>query len=233
MATGSPTLPPCEQEIYSNGKIVCVVDGRSNAVERWVKAVAQESNARVDWHYCGGRAHVLHLGNEQSRERVMAAIENLKDLLDGQILSIGSSARGAVVREVDGELVLDDPVAAEVITVVAKHNCKATLDLNAERVAHFKGRLDELGKTPEKCVIVVLNVDDAHGGPIADLLMPGHNWQAIRDQGEIPFARGLAERNGIEDILYHFDPAAAEKLRNFEGLAVVVVDHGVAEIFSA
>src|SRR6185436_4774477 len=49
-------------------------------------------------------------------------------------------------------------------------------------------------------VVVLLNVDDVHGGPIADMLMPGHNWQEIRDRGEVPFARGLAMRSGIQNL---------------------------------
>ncbi|HEY4475331.1 MAG TPA: hypothetical protein VJB92_01235, partial [Candidatus Paceibacterota bacterium] len=70
----------------------------------------------------------------------------------------------AVVREVDGKLVLDDPDAVAMIHAVGKHNCKNTLELNADRVKHFKRRLAERGMTADKAVIVLLNVDDVHGG---------------------------------------------------------------------
>lgn len=139
----------------------------------------------------------------------------------------------AVVREIDGQLVLDDPDAVAVIRAVGKHNCRITLRWNADRVVHFRNRLAERGMTADQAVIVLLNVDDVHGGPLADALMPGHNWQEVRDRGEVPFARGLAMREGIQDALGTFDEEAAEKLRGMTGIAVVVVDHGVAEVFAA
>ncbi len=139
----------------------------------------------------------------------------------------------AVVREIDGQLVLDDPDAVAVIRAVEKHNCRNTLELNTDRVAHFKNRLAERGMTADQAVIVLLNVDDVHGGPLADALMPGHNWQEIRDRGEIPFARGLAMREGIQGALGAFDKEAAEKLQSMTDIAVVVVDRGVAEVFAA
>ncbi|MBI4434959.1 hypothetical protein HY635_04085 [Candidatus Uhrbacteria bacterium] len=139
----------------------------------------------------------------------------------------------AVVREVDGQLVLDDPDAVAVLRAVGKHNCRNTLELNADRVAHFKRRLTERGMTASEAVIVLLNVDDQNGGQIAEVLMPGHNWQEYRDRGEVPFARGLAMREGIEGALDFFDKEAAIKLREMTEAAVVVVDHGVAEVFPA
>jgi len=204
-----------------------------------VQSIAKKASAQVDWHYSGGRANVLHLGDDKSRQRVLNAINELEGELSGRILSVdGPSlyrngvATGAVVREVDGQLVLDDPVAVAVISAVEKHNCRNTLELNADRVEHFKRRLTERGMTPDQAVIVLLNVDDVHGGPLADALMPGHNWQEIRDKGEIPFARGLAMRNGIQEALDAFDKDAATKLRSISDVAVVVVDHGVAEVFA-
>lgn len=139
----------------------------------------------------------------------------------------------AVVREIDGQLVLDDPIALAVAQTVEKHNCRNTLDANADRVAHFKRRVTERGLTANDVVIMLLNVDDVHGGPIADLLMPGTNWQEIRDRGEIPFARGLADREGIQQALDLFDNEAATKLQEMDDIAVVVVDRGVAEVFAA
>ena len=245
MATDGPTPPPCNPKIFKHGTGVCVVDGSSNAVERWVKAVAKKANAQVDWHYSGGRANVLHLGDDESRQRVLNAIHELAGKFKGDMLNIGGptlyrngvedpNATGAVVRKVDDQLVLDDPDAVAVIRAVEKHNCRNTLELNEERVEHFKRRLAERGPTADQTVIVLLNVDDIHGGPLADILMPGQNWQEIRDRGEVPFARGLAMREGIQEALGTFDKDAAEKLQGMtDVVAVVVVDHGVAEVFAA
>jgi len=244
MASDGPTPPPCNPDIFKNGKGVCQVRGSSNAVESWVRAVAKEANAEIDWHYSGGIANVLHLGDNESRERVLNAIRALECELRGTVLSIGDpslyrngvedpDATGAVVREVNGQMILDDPVAIAVIKAVSKANCRNTLELNADRVKHFKSRLAERGMTPYETVIVLLNVNDVHGGPLADVLMLGHNWQEIRDKGEVPFARGLAMRDGIQKALVAFDEDAAKKLQNISDVAVVVVDHGVAEVFSA
>ena len=103
----------------------------------------------------------------------------------------------AVIREVDGHLVLDDPAALAVVRGVAKHNCRAILEMHADRVIHFRGRLEHHHATSGDQVIVIINVDDPHGGPMADVLMPGHDWQPMRDAGMVPFARGLAGRDGL------------------------------------
>lgn len=50
---------------------------------------------RVDWHYSGGRASVLHLGDADSRQRVLNAIHELRAPFEaggGTILSIGGPA---------------------------------------------------------------------------------------------------------------------------------------------
>lgn len=92
MATDGPDPKPCDPDIFKKGKGICVIDGSSNAVENWVKKIAQEANAKVDWHYSGGRANVLHLGNKTSRQRVLVAIDKFKDQLNGTILSVGKPA---------------------------------------------------------------------------------------------------------------------------------------------
>ena len=138
----------------------------------------------------------------------------------------------AVLREIGGRMVLVDPDGTMFLGEVGKYNCRLTFESNAERVDHFKHRLTEHGDTA-KYLIVLLNVNDPNGGPLADLLMPGHNWQEYRDRGEIPFARGLALREFIQECLGVFDEDAAAKLRAMTTVAVVVVDFGVAEVFSA
>lgn len=250
MATDGPTPKPCDPDIFKNGEGVCVLDGSSNAIERWVKSVAKKADAKVDWHYSGGRANVLHLGDDASRQRVFNAIEELKEELDGTILNAGGPAlyrdgvesnpsdgrnpeQGAVVREINGQLVLDDPDALTFVRVINKNNCGTTLKINEDRVAHFKRRIIELGKTAKDVVIVLLNVDDVHGAQLADVLMPGFNWQEIRDRGETPYARGLAKRDGIQEAIDILDKEAGEKLRLMDDVAVVIVDYGVAEVFPA
>jgi hypothetical protein len=86
MSTDGPTPKPCNKKIFKNGSTVAILVGSSNAVERWVKSVAVKAKAQVDWHYAGGRAMVLHLGNKASLQRTLDAIQELKPKLKGDIL---------------------------------------------------------------------------------------------------------------------------------------------------
>jgi len=148
----------------------------------------------------------------------------------------------AVVRMEDGVAVLHDPAAEGVMAAVdahnydiAKANCVRMFNLNADRIAHFKGRAATLGRSDQEVVIVIINVDDVHGMLMVDNLMPGQDamWQNFRDKGEIPVARGLAGRADIQKCIDLIDKIAAEKMRSLPGLLVVVVDHGTAEVFQA
>lgn len=144
----------------------------------------------------------------------------------------GPDAPQATVRQIDGQLVLDDPESLAVIRAVSKHNCRLTLQENYEAITRFSFRVAERRLQPGTVVIVVLNVDDTNAGLLADVLMPGHNWSEIRARGETPFARGIVERAGIQALLDESDAEAGAKLREMDGrLAVLVMDHDVAEVF--
>jgi hypothetical protein len=129
----------------------------------------------------------------------------------------------------NGELILI-PMACAVVKAVSKHNCKNTLAANADRVIHFRNRVIEKGLNPQNTVIVVTNVDDALGEILADALMPGFNWDEIRQRGEIPFARGLAARDGVIEFVKKVDPEMVID-DNPKEVQVIVVDHGTCEIF--
>ena len=75
MATDGPTPTSCDSEIFEKGEQVFVTSTiPSNAMEGWVKKVAELSGQRVDWHFLGGRARVLALGDI---EKVNSAIKKL------------------------------------------------------------------------------------------------------------------------------------------------------------
>lgn len=65
------TLPPCDPNIFRNGSPVFLLDARSAAAEAWVRALAQRTGVRIDWHYSGGIAQVLFLGTEEDRARII------------------------------------------------------------------------------------------------------------------------------------------------------------------
>lgn len=136
--------------------------------------------------------------------------------------------RATVYTDERGQLVLDDPEGLAVLRVVQKHNCRLTLDLFPDRVAHFKERLAVLGNDR---ALVVMNVDDPQGRFLADLAMPGHDWTADSADGKTPYARGLMFREALAEWLDTWDVDAAQKMRTCLGPVVLVVDYGVAEVF--
>ena len=133
-------------------------------------------------------------------------------------------------------VLIPGPTTLGFIKGVERHNCRLTFEAQKDRVEHFKRRITELGKSPNEFVIVLLNVDDPHGRVLADILMPGQDamWQSMREQGQIPFARGLASREPIEHAVTLLDAEIGEKLKGMKDkAAVVVMDHGVVEAFEA
>ena len=133
----------------------------------------------------------------------------------------------ATVEMVDGKFVMRDDAAAAMIGAVA---CVNLLAANSERVEHFARRIVERGDDPAEVVITVINVDDPNGGQIADMVMPGHDWQSIRDRGETPVARGLASVPLIDvaEEIAKGSRASFDALDHTTHAAVVVIDGGVA-----
>ena len=138
----------------------------------------------------------------------------------------------AVVRVIDGNLLLDDPVALGVLTAVDKRGCFETAQRDFGRIEHFRQRILELGIAPIYVVIVIANADDPHGGPLVEKIMPGVSFDEIRAQRQTPYARGMVERALIQEFLELIDHQAAAKLKALNGIAVVVVDYGVADVFT-
>ncbi|MGE3483593.1 MAG: hypothetical protein AB7L09_02555 [Nitrospira sp.] len=146
--------------------------------------------------------------------------------------SYDESTRPMVRTDANGNLFLDDPTARGMISAVGKHNCRGVFDAQRDRVEHFVRRITDRGDDPNEVCIVLLNVDDPNGAAIAEMLMPGFDWQEIRDRGEVPFARGLAARSGLQDVIAIFDiEAAANMAEMVDQIVTVVVDHGVATVF--
>lgn len=81
--------PECDQEVFKKGFGICVLDAAMWAAEEWVKKVREKSGQRVDWHYSGGRANVLYIGDHSA---VLKAVMALEPELDGQILSVSYEA---------------------------------------------------------------------------------------------------------------------------------------------
>lgn len=56
-------MEKCDAEVFKHGQSLVALNARSMPAEEWVQEVAKRSGQRVDWHYSGGVAHVLVLGD--------------------------------------------------------------------------------------------------------------------------------------------------------------------------
>ena len=87
----------CDDEVFRNGVGLCVLDAGSAAAEEWVRKVAKASGQRVDWHYSGGRANVLVIGDHAA---ALASARELAPQLNGRVLRF-SEDQHALYREGD------------------------------------------------------------------------------------------------------------------------------------
>lgn len=110
--------------------------------------------------------------------------------------------------------------------------CVAFLVDQLNRVWYFEERMKQRGLTFEDWVIFILDVDDIHGGPLANRLMPGHNWQKIRDLGQTPIARGLADREFIQEVVDSISKRVGDGMRELHETVVVVMTAGKVGVFS-
>lgn len=69
----------CDAEVFAKGESVASLDACRHVAEEGVRAVAKESGQRVDWHYSGGIANVLCLGDHV---RAAAAVAKLRATLE-------------------------------------------------------------------------------------------------------------------------------------------------------
>ncbi len=133
----------------------------------------------------------------------------------------------------DGVLVGQDLDALSADELQAIQSCASFLLINANHILRFTNRVTELGRSGLDTVITLIDVDEpsGKGGLVAELLMPGHNWQQYRDRGEVPIARGLASKDGFPEILTELGYAnAARHLSGTDELSVVVLHAGTAQV---
>jgi hypothetical protein len=86
------TMPPCDHYVFRYGKSLYAIDSwdcGAGGIEQWVKALAEASGQKVDWHYSGGRAHVLYVGD---RAAILKAAEQLP--CPGRILATFDDGQG-------------------------------------------------------------------------------------------------------------------------------------------
>ncbi len=135
---------------------------------------------------------------------------------------------------IDRNGVLRDPHALAVIHAVERENCRRILvNEFMEPLQRFAMRMRERGLTMAQAMLVSFNVDEPVGAAFADEMMPGYAWDEIRAKGQVPYARGIAMRDGLQEVLDANFPHAGASLRAItEDVAILVADRGIVTVFS-
>lgn len=135
------------------------------------------------------------------------------------------------------DAMLGDPAAVAAARAVSKYKCGFTLRTTAYRLGPCVEQSQRLGLTSEVAVIAVVCLDDIYGGPLEDVFADDVDFEVVRavaePAGKMPVLYGLMSRPCVQKLLEAFDVDAADKLRPMTELAVVLFDHGVAEVYVA
>lgn len=100
---------------------------------------------------------------------------------------------------------------------------------NYDAILRLASRAQETGRTHETHVIVAIDANDSTWIELRDVLMPGHNWDAYRERGERPVARGIVPKNVFSEWLYEAVPALRGMLERkpvLTHIALVFADGG-------
>ena len=124
------------------------------------------------------------------------------------------------------------------MTHVAAVTPEALFEANHARLSELALRALSRGHAARDFLVVCIEVDSTWR-TIVDDLMPRHDWQAVRDRGEKPIARGTVMREGLADLLSARVPDIAGALRSTPapGTAHAVVlgsrdGHGCASVYT-
>jgi len=106
---------------------------------------------------------------------------------------------------------------------------------NRDRLEHMAFKATKKGLKPDQFVTVAIDVDDPSWTEVVQTLMPNAteaDWQAFRDRGEKPVARGTAMADGLVDYLAQVCPDIAPALLGTlpKGVvrAIVMADGGAS-----
>jgi hypothetical protein len=86
------------------------------------------------------------------------------------------------------------------------------------------------GRKPQDFIVICIDVDDKYWRDFVDYLMPGHDWQAIRNRGQAPIARGTVESEGYINFVCNCCPEVTSAFQmplEPNCAYAVVMSHGV------
>jgi len=117
--------------------------------------------------------------------------------------------------------------------VQARHNLFLADQFRLEQFAYRA--VNELNHAPHNIFIVCIDVDDTAWTELVDVLMPGYDWQSIRDQGQKPVARGIVQAEGMIDYIRETVPDIQKAVNaiNIDGTVTsIVMTAGGASVYS-
>jgi hypothetical protein len=66
------TSDPCDEEIFTKGNHVAILAGaNAKTIDEFVRCVSEKAKIKMDWHYVGGRANVLAIGEIEAARRAL------------------------------------------------------------------------------------------------------------------------------------------------------------------
>lgn len=125
----------------------------------------------------------------------------------------------------------DEAEKKKLAKAVGKYNCRDTAKAHFPLIQKYVGKMQQQGLKAKSAGILIANVNYPVGKKLADMFMPGYDWQKIRNRGEVPYACSVVLREGFTENLSMFDVEAGEKLRTMEDIPVIVFDHDTVEVF--
>ncbi len=105
--------------------------------------------------------------------------------------------------------------------------------LNVDRLEEMAWRaLHVLRLANDKFFMICIDYDDSGWRPVADMLMPGHDWLQYAMRNEKPIARGSVLREGAVELLSQACPDVVEAferaLQPEEALTLVLAARGAS-----
>ena len=101
--TPTDTPPPCDQELFDQGVSVGLFDIPKWTAEALCRGIAAATEARVDWHYIGGRVHIKALPAARApADRVLedaARYRFLRERSSTMFVNISINGEGAEIAE--------------------------------------------------------------------------------------------------------------------------------------
>lgn len=68
----------CNQNVFDNGVSIAILGEEKATLNQWCQEASKRHGQPIDWHYCGGRANVLALGDPNR------AAEILREVMQGK-----------------------------------------------------------------------------------------------------------------------------------------------------